>query len=355
MPIDALKDLAKIRPWGTVLLGTNVRCDGLGIGDETRRIACFSHIHDDHIDGFLDSLTQCHAVIASKPTMELLIGLKGKWLTSKSNLKGIEYGKPFPYGGEKVTLYDSNHILGSSQILVEDEAGHRILYSGDFNMPGADADNIRDVDLLVLDSTHGEPRYGKRSPAEEMIQELIMRVREEVERLQPVIIRSTRGKMQKLMHILRSEVRKTVPFVSLDVDRRLAEVYSTYDMPSGEIVVEESDDFQEILKRSEPYVRFYPFGPNLPCELNGVRSIRVGTPPEYSDQVTNMFSINLSDHASFDSIMQYVKHVNPKFVITDGSCRRAGYLTALTLASEIKKECPKVTEVIPQPIPRGIV
>ena len=98
-----LLDLATVRKWGTVLLGKNVRCDGDGITDTfDRRIACFSHIHEDHLDGFESAFSQCDAVITHEITKELLTALRGPiWLRKKNNFIALKYGVSFPDKYEK--------------------------------------------------------------------------------------------------------------------------------------------------------------------------------------------------------------------------------------------------------------
>ncbi len=350
MTASNLFDLATVRKWGTVLLGKNVRCDGDGSIDTfERRVACYTHIHQDHLDGFESAFSQCDAVITHEINKELLIALRGPtWLPKKNNFVGLKYGKAYEYKDETITLYDSNHILGSSQVLVE-SSGKRILYSSDFNMPGAK--KVKDVDILLIDSTHGEPIYNDNEPKKNKLKDIKKLVTEETKELRAVIIRAARGKLQYLMHILRTEVQSSIPFIVKEDDRRLSDVYANHGMSSGQLIRDESSEFDTILKKNEPYVRFYPTGGMLlPCELQGTRSIRVGNPPEYSIEATNMFQINLTDHASFDGVMDYVSSINPKLVITDNSGRTRG-LTSIALATEIKHKLNIDAAPIPKPKP----
>ena len=203
-------------------------------------------------------------------------------------------------------------------------------------MPGAEI--VKDVDVLVIDSTHGTPMYNDNESREDKLETIKKLVTEEIEALRPVIIRSARGKLQYLMHILTTEVRDSIPFIAKEDDRQLSKVYANHEMPSRELIRDESSEFDIILKRNEPYVRFHPTGGMpLPCELTGTRSIRVGNSPEYDIELTNMFQVNLTDHASFDGIMNYVSSIKPKLVITDNSERTRG-LTSISLASEIKNK-----------------
>ena len=341
-------NLATIRSWGTVLLGKNVLCDGeASLDAQERKIACFSHIHEDHIQGFPDCLSQFKAVLVTEETKDLLIALKGNWLELKENFISRKYNEPFKYlslSDEQITFLDSGHILGSSQILVENEKGNRILYSSDFNLPGV---NIPDnIDVLVLDSTHGDPQYNNRVDKDKAIYNIKKLVTEELGKLRPVIIKAHRGKLQYLMHLLRDEVRESIDFIAKHDDKKLAEVYTKYGLSCGNVISENSEDFTRISKRNEPFVRFYPLSGNLPCEREGVRSIRVGLNPEYNILETNMFQINFSDHACFDDILEYVRNIKPKLVITDNSLRFRNSI-GITLANLIKRED---INAIPSPI-----
>jgi len=46
-------------------------------------------------------------------------------------VEALDYGKPFCYGDERVTLSYADHIVGAAQVLVEDQNGGRVAYTGD--------------------------------------------------------------------------------------------------------------------------------------------------------------------------------------------------------------------------------
>ena len=82
------------------------------------------------------------------------------------------------------------------------------------------------------------------------------------------------------MHHLRNHVRSNIQFVSNTDDAALARVYAKFGMPCGDLTNDQSLDFYTIEKENGPYVRFLSSSvAQLPCEIQGVRSIRVGMPP----------------------------------------------------------------------------
>lgn len=72
-------------------------------------------------------------------------------------LKGLRHNSSEPI---YATFIDAGHILGSASILLEYN-GHKIFYTGDINlseqtiMIGADFNKIKNIDILILETTYG--------------------------------------------------------------------------------------------------------------------------------------------------------------------------------------------------------
>ena len=337
MSSDNLLSLAGVRPWGTILLGQSVRCDGAGIIEEdivNRRLSCYSHIHLDHMTGFHDSLQDSDLVLVTKATRDLLIRWKGPWLRRKRNLVGVDFHHAIEFRGDKITLLPSGHMLGSAQVLVESD-GLKALYSGDFNMPGAAT--IDSVDVLILDPTHGDPESRLHPHAERQLDYLEMLVSERLRERMPVLVRAPNGKLQYLMRHLRNRLSGDTMFVSDTDGIALADTYSSFAMPCGSVVNEDSQTFYALASDAgTPYVRFSGMqAPVPPFESDKIRTIRVGTRPDYSNPDTDNYQISLSDHADYDGIMRYVNALNPRLVIVDNSVR-ASESVAASLAEGIR-------------------
>ena len=107
---------------GAVLLGDNVACDAF---DATRPLRVVTHAHADHLCGLRKSVKCCEKVLMTKATRDLAETLNGTLKLRDKCVVTMEYGKVLKYGDEKISLLKADHILGASQVLVEDAGGIR--------------------------------------------------------------------------------------------------------------------------------------------------------------------------------------------------------------------------------------
>lgn len=160
-------------------------------------LVAISHTHLDHI-GFLPSLFDHHdpRVIGTPPTKaigELLLLDSAKIILEEygtlpykrisheralKKFKTCNYGQEIKVGADKVSLHDAGHTPGSSTVLVEN-TGKKILYTGDFKLEPTrlfgGAEVIKDVDVLITESTYASRDHPKR---EDIEQQLIHRAKE---------------------------------------------------------------------------------------------------------------------------------------------------------------------------------
>ncbi|HLC01035.1 MAG TPA: MBL fold metallo-hydrolase, partial [Candidatus Bathyarchaeia archaeon] len=129
---------------GAVLLGDSVACDAF---DESRPLRVVTHAHADHLGGLRTSLKTCEKVLMTKATRDLIKVIEGPDALSGGAVKTLEYGKPFKYGDERVTLVYADHIMGAAQVLAEDSSGARVAYTGDFRLDGTP---VLECDTLVV-------------------------------------------------------------------------------------------------------------------------------------------------------------------------------------------------------------
>jgi putative mRNA 3-end processing factor len=87
-----------------------------------------------------------------------------------ADLREVEFGRPFRLGSLTVTFFPAGHILGSAQILLENEEG-RTLYTGDFKThedPTCEPFHPVKCDYLITETTFAHPDYDHPLASEEL-------------------------------------------------------------------------------------------------------------------------------------------------------------------------------------------
>ncbi|MCK4320321.1 MBL fold metallo-hydrolase, partial [Candidatus Bathyarchaeota archaeon] len=140
---------ASVTGRGAVLLGKYVACDGF---DKARPLRVVTHVHSDHLLGLRRSLRKCEAVVMTPATKDLIDVMRSPLFLMRGDVKTLDYGEAFVYDDECLTLHFADHILGAAQVLVEDDEGVRILYTGDFRFPGTP---VVEADVVVIEATYG--------------------------------------------------------------------------------------------------------------------------------------------------------------------------------------------------------
>lgn len=313
-----------------VLIGRHITCDGF---DLKRSIEIISHAHADHTEGFEKALGYYDTILTSPATRDLILVDKGRWLRLHRNLIALDYRKKFNYKGEKITLYPAKHVLGASQILLEDRDKTRIVYTGDFDEPGTRA---IDSDLLVMEATNGASDNIKKHTRKFLIDRLVLLIKKKLSRNRPVFIFSRGCKLQELMCIL-THRKVNAPFIAYPKDAKRAEVYRKHGKNIFEILEMGTQEAYEIQKSRQPFVGFFSTKHWRIPEVSRLVEIRVDSgvaKKDFYEPRKNYFVVALPDHADFNGLIRYVKESQPKFVVTDSS-RCAEH--AITLAREIKK------------------
>jgi len=337
--ISFLAQKASITRQGAVLLGKYVVCDGF---DLDRKVAIVTHIHSDHTAHFGRCLGYHNVILCSPETKELLITLEGDWLRLRRNLISLPYKDPYQYKDERITLYPARHILGSAQVLVENQHGIRIVYTGDFDFPNT---KPIEADVLVLDATFGDPAQVAKCNRDQVVDYLVSLVKEELE-TSSVCILGHRGKLQEVMNIF-SDASFTVPFLCAPDIFGMSKIYQNYSINMGNILSLKDDAAQEVIKRGERHIVFHLLGRKLeslpPIHYTKIRASRWGTKESFYRTADDYYIVALSDHADFNGILEYVRESKPKLVITDNY--RAG--SANSLAQAIRNELHVEAKVMP--------
>ncbi|RLI12922.1 hypothetical protein DRO33_02010 [Candidatus Bathyarchaeota archaeon] len=319
---------ARITSNGAVLLGRKVACDA---HEPSRPVRVVTHAHNDHIGGLSRSLRECSWVLMTEATRDLLSVLKRKDILRLPNVVGLKYNRPFDLGGEVLTLVRARHIIGAAQVLVEDEEGTRLLYTGDFKFPGTP---VVEADVLVMEATYGRP--GQVRDFEPEVEERLVELVRTGLREGPVYIFGYHGKLQEVMQIL-VDGGIWAPFVLPPKVYEVTRVCERYGMIVGDYVPTWSDEARELVSRGEPYVAFYhtsSYG-RVRGRKAAMRITVSGW--ELSRPVREVskgeFVVGLSDHADFEGLLAYVEECGPKLVITDNYRMGSGAI----LAEEIRR------------------
>lgn len=328
---SSLEQKASITPKGAVLLGKSVVCDGFDWG---RDVAVVTHLHTDHIKQFETCLGFCQAVLVSPATKDLIMAIKGEALGLRRNFIASPYGHPYTYGDETITLYPVTHVLGSAQVLVQDEDGTRILYTGDFLFP-----STRPVkaDVLVTQATYGRPDQTRSYTRQTVVEQVVAFVKKELQRAS-VCILGSRGKLQEVMVVLRSE-GVDVPFLCPSDVGRINEVCHRHGMNLGNWTILGTDTAEEVIRSGQRHIFSQLFGRKLSTLPKGVHYTKLRLSGWYIElpfyQVgPDYYVATLSDHSDFNGLLGYVSQTGAKLVLTDNYRHRAG--DAISLAAEIQ-------------------
>lgn len=270
--------------------------EGLEIGlDCTADVSYLSHAHSDHL--FTSDETVC-----SKATAELA-GVK-KW-KSKFEKKDL-----------KVSLHDAGHILGSTQLLVEN--GKRFVYTGDFKLEKdvfGFAGKILKCDELMIESTYGSEAW-VFPEREKVYSEITDWVMDAIERKESVMFGAyALGKGQEIVKLLNNV--GIVPLVHPKMER-MCGVYDKNGFATDRIVLG-TKKANELL--DETFVAVLPQGMvnrdlGRQISKDSGRTVKTaaatGWATTFGMKVDKTFV--LSDHADFSDILKYVHKSGAKKV-----------------------------------------
>jgi putative mRNA 3-end processing factor len=319
-------------------LGRRVACDSF---DMARPLRVVTHVHYDHLSGLQQSLRNCEAVVMTSATRDLLGVMCGPLSIMRDNVKTLAYEETLTFEDERLTLYRADHILGSAQVLVEDEEGTRCVYTGDFRLSQTP---ILDADVLVIEATYGNPFQVR--PFDGIVESALVSLVESGLKQGPVYVFGYHGKLQEVMQILHNN-KVRAPFVVPEKVFRVSKICEGHGMRLGKYLLSSEDEANVMMEKGEPCVAFY--------HMNSRRYVGKQAPLricvsgwEFSSPrrqiADNEHVIALSDHSDFNGLLEYVRASKPKLVITDNY--RVG--DAKVLAREITKRLGIEAKAMPE-------
>ncbi len=327
----------------TIFLGKHIACDGLA--EEFESFLIISHAHGDHYkERFVrKNFGQKKPLIISEPTRDLLncFGLNIKF---NAGVYAQEFNKKYPYdtlNGEKiwVRLKENKHILGSSQIEVEEQSGKKYGYSGDFNEKVEDTIN---VDTLVLDATYGAKNDSKIWTMEECLDELVQRMKEAYAK-GSVFLEASPGLLQFILSKIGPDLFSEMEYIITarkDLPK-FNKVYRDYGFQVPDVYQQELDTDEWFKAIRTRHLRLGYHRSDFPDTPKGTYFYVKNFGQDNTEMIkkdkknVDRYNVSLTCHAMGDEILNYVERVKPELVITDGSRKEK---SSRLLAKKIEKE-----------------
>ena len=235
-------------------------------------------------------------------------------------------GKPLPLGGEakyqgfNVKFHDAGHTFGSAMVEVGD-----VLYTGDFNPEGGltcGEGKPRHCDTLVIESTYGKPQYSF-PPKRDVERDLLSWTEAELAKTSVAFGAIEFGKAQELIALLNTIGQEVA------VSERIGAIADVYTAHGHKLRYRHMKDMTKEEKK-EPRTYIVPrgwLGEDTPesfhffKEMGGSKALVSGWCAVFNfskrRELTAQFP--LSDHADFDSLIEFASACQPKRVYTVGS------------------------------------
>ena len=334
----------KITDNGTICLGKSLICDGFENG---YCAAAFTHVHYDHIASGFERCMHQYNIYTSKITAEMLGAITGDTYARRTQFHQIDYDSPQMIkcnGGDLLTLKESKHMFGASQVLLTTHDRIRIVYSGDLSPE----DCPPKCDILVIDSTRGSPKFDRILDGESLERRFVDAVIESIDRGKPVCVHAHRGKLQYIMHLISQAngIVSTVPLLSSRVDCVLARIYEKYGFAMRKLIDLLSYEAEEVVYNCYPWIEFRSNWAVTPQEKRGkVRRMVIGGgfgKAVMTDNDSHLWMAS-DEHAEFTDMLKYIKVADPQVVVTDNSRTPNGKI----LAEKIKSELGIASRVMP--------
>lgn len=229
-------------------------------------------------------------------------------------VKLLPYREAVEWAGATLTTYPAGHVLGSSMLLVE-EGGRKLLYTGDFKLDEsatAERAEAPKADLLVMECTFGDPKYRLPPRAE-----TISRLHEALKRAWklgrvPVVFAYELGKAQEATRILTG---LGVPVFHSRPVHQIALIYKQLGVDLGNCQLYTGVCGLGTAVVTPPHFHHASFLAKLRnpyrIALTGWAAQPGGANKFEADEV-----LPLSDHADFDQLLELVRQVQPKIVLT---------------------------------------
>jgi len=281
-----------------------IRFDPLTKSGLDKSYVFISHAHSDHVGG-LRSDANGYLTAETKDILS-----KGRGAEEAENFVALKYGDTVNLGGASVTAHNSGHILGSAQYKFRDGESS-IVYTGDLNcreMLTTSAAEAIPCDMLILETTYGSPSYVFPSAADVYVEIVNWAIGQIRKGKSPTFTVYPVGKAQEIVKIFNEFT--SIPVVASPSVAKVNEIYDRNGV-SLEYVNAASEEGKELLKQ--------------PCVnvISPIEKISVSDHCSYASATGwalrwggSSAAFPLSGHADFNQLVEYVKRVKPKEVLT---------------------------------------
>jgi Cft2 family RNA processing exonuclease len=259
-----------------------------------------SHAHYDHM--------AAHELAFCTPATAALYQQR----MGPRRVRPMPFGEALHWSGIELSTHPAGHVFGSAMLLVND-GQQRLLYTGDFKLRDSfTAEPARPprADVLVMESTYGDPRY-RLPPRETACQQLVDAARQALaqERV-PVVHAYLLGKAQEVTRILTGAGLRVLQHPAIYA---ISARYRACGCELGEFEEFTLDRLPGSVVIAPPR---WQKAAHLPGLKNAVRIIVTGWAVNEVTRRRQMadVAIPLSDHADYDELLECIALVQPRQV-----------------------------------------
>ena len=226
--------------------------------------------------------------------------------------RAMPFGQPLVWGELTLTTHPAGHVFGSAMLSISGPAG-TVLYTGDFKLrESATAERAAPprADVLIMESTYGDPRY-RLPPREETIAQLVMTVRQILaDGRTPVIQAYVLGKAQEVTRILTGAGLLVVqhPLV-----HEISLIYEQCGCDLGRYELLEGPPPSDAVVVAPPQSQRGAAVTNLHRPVS-IAVTGWAIDPGWRWRLGADYAIPLSDHADFDELNECIERVAPAVV-----------------------------------------
>lgn len=307
-----------------------VRSLDLWIDSMQPRERCYvSHGHSDHAREHATIVTSVNnakicrlrfARRADRRMQSTLLEAPERASRPRSSFEEHAFNDPWDVADHRLTLFSAGHVLGSSQLMIESEAGS-FVYTGDFKLERsytAEAPEVKRCDVVLMECTYGRPQYAFPPRAEIAEQMVVFAKTALADGAAPVFFAYSLGKAQEAIAILGAGGVRVATHGAVHAMSKLYEEagvqlppYEPYDAAT----------FDGTCALVWP-----PSGRALPKALRG-RKARTAILTGWSLDRNALFRYGvdrgfpLSDHADYPSLLRYIELAQPRKVLLNHGWR----------------------------------